>query len=107
MMDFLALLQQYIDPVAVLLAVIFTQLIKGVIPSPPGTASKWAVGPVVNRLLPYFPVAIGIGVIVIKDVWVCDGAKPMAYDDAIIKGMISGAAGAYLYRTAKVTLFGG
>jgi branched-subunit amino acid transport protein len=105
-MDFLAMLQQYVDPVAVLISIIVTQLIKGLIPSPEGQG-KWAVGPILNRFLPYIPVLMGILTIILKDVIVCNGAQPMAYDDAIIKGMISGAMGAYLYRTAKVTLFGG
>jgi hypothetical protein len=91
---------------AVLLSVILTQLFKAVIPSPDGSG-KWEVGPMVNRTLPFFPLGLGILMIIVKDVIIYPaGTTPMAYDDAIIKGMISGTAGAYLYRTAKVTLFG-
>jgi hypothetical protein len=104
-MDFLTLLQQYMSVEAVLIAIGLTQAIKYMLPTPEGQPRS-KVMPIVNRFLPFAPLIIATLTVIVKDHIVCNGAAPMAWDDAIIKGMISGFAAAYLYRTAQVSLFG-
>jgi hypothetical protein len=104
-MDFLALLQQYMSVEAVLIAIGLTQLIKFILPQDP-TKGKWSVAPVLNRFIPFLPLAIAILIVIMKDRIICDGTTPLAWDDTIIKGMISGFSASYLYRTTQVMVFG-
>jgi hypothetical protein len=105
-MDFLALLQQYMDGYAVLIAIGMTQLIKYFLPSIPGqepSTVKWSWA---RRIMPVLPIVLATAVVVIKECVVCPtGSTKMAWDDGIVKGLVSGFAAAYLYRTAKVMIF--
>lgn len=104
-MDFLTLLQGYMDGYAVVIAIGLTQLIKYILPSQTGEG-KWSVKKEINRIMPFVPLILAIAVVLIKDHFICNGQTPVPWDDAIIKGMISGFAAVYLYRTAKVTILG-
>ncbi len=60
-------------------------------------SSKW------YRVLPLFPLLIGTIVVIAKDgIW----SPTMKLDDSIVKGVVSGGAASYVFRTAKVVLFG-
>ena len=103
-MDFVTLISQYMDGYAVLISVALTQLVKRLMPTPPG-GSKWDdVTGWPYRLLPFVPLLFGVIVVMFKDAWV---SPTMKWDDALVKGLVSGIAASYLYRTAKVTIFGG
>lgn len=103
-MDIISLLVQYMDPYAVVIAFGFTEFIKRLLPTPPG-GSKWEdVQGWTYRILPFIPLVLGMMVVMFKDAWI---TPTMKWDDALVKGMISGIAASYLYRTAKVTIFGG
>lgn len=103
-MDFVSLLSQYMDAYAVILGIGITQAIKYFLPD--GKGGKWSVTPFMNRFLPFNPLIVGVLTVLTRDVWCLNGSAPLAYDEAVIKGLISGIASAYLYRTAKVTIFG-
>ncbi len=99
--DFVTLLLQTMNPLAVILAVAFTQGIKYLFPGPvPGERSTETVsGTVYNRILPFVPVVIGL-IVVLFERW----GQPIA--QSLVQGIVSGIAAAYFYRTWKVTIFG-
>ncbi len=103
-MDILSLLTQYMDPYAVLIALAATQALKRLLPTPPG-GSKWEdVAGWPYRILPFFPLLVGMIVVLFKDAWI---SPSMKWDDGLVKGLVSGIAASYAYRTVKVTIFGG
>ena len=102
-MDILSLLSQYMDGYAVLIALAATQFLKRILPTPTG-GSKWDVAGWPYRLLPFVPLLVGVLVVVFKDALV---SPTMSWDDALVKGLVSGIAASYAYRTVKVTIFGG
>ncbi len=100
-MDILDLLKAYIDVGAVLLGVAVTQFIKWLLPTPIG-GKTFDVSPFANKFLPAVPLIVGAVTVIIKDgAW----TPTMRLDEAIVKGLVSGAVAAYLYRTAKVLFF--
>lgn len=101
-MEFLDLLLKVIDTPALVLAVVLTQLLRWLLPTPTG-GTKFDVNPKLYRLLPLLPLFIATVVVIVKDgIW----TPTMKLDDSIVKGIVSGAAASYVYRTAKVVLFG-
>jgi len=101
-MEFMEMLLQVIDIPAVVLAVVLTQLFRYLLPTPKGGA-KFDVNPKLYRWLPILPLIIATVTVIVKDgVW----TPTMKLDDSIVKGIVSGAASSYLFRTAKVILFG-
>jgi hypothetical protein len=102
-MDFLSLLSGYIDIGGVLLGIILTQFVRYLLPTPKDAGSKFDVGPLAYRILPVLPLIIGALTVVIKDGLVSPTLK---IDEAIVKGLVSGGAAAYLFRTAKVIIWG-
>ena len=102
-MDFWTLISQYMDGYAVIIALAATQVLKRFLPSPTG-GSKWDVIGWSYRILPFVPVLVGIMVVMFKDVLI---SPTMGWDDALVKGLVSGIAASYAYRTVKVSIFGG
>jgi len=101
-MEFLEMLMQLVDLPAVVLSVGITQFVRWKLPSPEG-GGKFDINPKLYRLLPLLPLIIATIVVIIKDGIF---TPTMALDDSIVKGVLSGMAAAYFYRTAKVMIFG-
>ena len=103
-MGFWELASRYMDGYAVIIALAFTQLLKRFLPTPPD-GNKWndVVG-WAYRILPFVPVLVGVAVVIFKDVLF---TPTMKWDDGLVKGVVSGIAAAYAYRTVKVAIFGG
>jgi hypothetical protein len=97
------MLKAYLDAGAIALGLFLTQVIKGLLPTPAG-GKKFDVGPIATRILPAIPVLIGAATVVVKDGWI---TPTMTLDEAVVKGLVSGAVAAYLFRTGKVSVFGG
>ena len=105
-MDYLAIIQQYINIKAVVVAIVLTQIIKYFLPSEPKEILTWLdkfsvrQGPILNRFLPILPVLIAFVVTYFLE-------KDSAYtmEDAI-HGISSGAFAGYTYRTTKTLIFG-
>jgi len=97
------MLSGYVDVGSVLLGIILTQLIRYLLTTPKGSPSKFDVGPVAYRFLPFFPLFIGAATVILKDGII---TPTIALDEAIVKGFISGACASYLYRMVRVTIFG-
>jgi len=99
--DVLPIVQQFINVKAVGLAVILTQFVKYLLPSPSGErtaeliAGKWY-----TRAMPFLPLAIGIVYCTLVE------RTATAMEDSI-RGIFTGSTAAYAYRTAKVSIFGG
>lgn len=103
-MDFWSLISQYMDGYAVLIALAFTQILKRLLPTPPA-GNKWEdVMGWYYRILPFVPLLIGVLVVMFKDAWI---TPTMKWDEALVKGIVSGIAASYAYRTVKVAIFGG
>ena len=104
-MDYIQIIQQYVNMKAVLVAVIVTQIIKYYLPSPPATPSgerttEVEAGRWWTRLMPFSPILIGM-----LFCYVLELDAKFTFDDGV-KGFMSGALASYLYRTTRVTLFG-
>ena len=106
-MDYLAIIQQFVNMKAVVASVIITQIIKYYLPSPaslmlkPGEhTAEVEPGKWWTRLLPFAPILIGMGFC-----YFLERDTQYTFDDSV-KGFMSGALGSYLYRTTKVSLFG-
>ncbi len=105
-MDYIALIQQYINMKAVLFAIAGTSIFRFLWPSPPKEIVTWfdrftvREGPVINRLLPVLPVVIA---------FVCtyyfEQDSRYTMDDAF-RGIMSGTFAAYTYKTVKTLIFG-
>lgn len=100
-MNFSTLFSQiaaFVDPIVVFITMVITEVIKRLIPNEGvvGTSSvpKW-----VNRLMPITPLILGMLLICVK-------GKCLPNVDIMIKGLVSGAVAAYLYRTYKVMILG-
>lgn len=98
---FVSLLFQSMDPLAVIVAIALTQLVKILLPSPiPGDRSTETVGgSLSNRILPFVPVLIGCTAVFLQH-W----GQP--FRQSLVQGIVSGIAAAYFYRAWKVTIFG-
>jgi len=101
--SFLEVLFKYMDPIAAIIAVGFTQLIRYFLPTPEG-GSKFDVTDKIYRFLPISPILWAMLVVFFRLVWI--DAKPLPIDEAICKGLVSGFAAAYFYRTVKILIFG-
>ena len=106
-MDYLAIIQGFVNMKAVVAAVMLTQVVKYYLPTPPeGTfapgerTTDTEPGRWWTRILPFCPILIGMGFC-----YFLERHTQYTFDDAV-KGFMSGALGAYLYRTTKVTIFG-
>jgi len=99
--DILPIVQQFINVKAVGLAVILTQLVKYLLPSPGGgrtmeiIAGKWY-----TRAMPFLPLLIGILYCTLVE-------RTATTMENVIRGIFTGSTAAYSYRTAKVSIFGG
>ena len=100
---FIEVLLKYMDPIAAIIAVGFTQLIRYFLPTPKG-GGKFDVTDRIYRFLPISPILWGILVVFFRSVWI--DSNPLPIDEAICKGLVSGFAAAYFYRTVKVLIFG-
>jgi len=89
---------QYIDWLVVIVVLILTEAVKRLIPSG-GVIGTPDVPKWIGRLMPFLPLFLGVGSILVKEACVPTGA-------ILIKGFVSGGAAAYLYRTYKVTILG-
>ena len=100
--DFWSVIQQFVNIKAVLLAVIGTQAIKYLLPSPvKGEITSDVVrGSWTTRALPFVPVLIASVVTFLLEMDV------KYTQDDFVRGFMSGAFAAYLYRTTRVTIFG-
>jgi hypothetical protein len=101
-MELIEMLMQLVDLPAVVLSVGITQFVRWKMPSPEG-GGKFDINPKLYRLLPLLPLVIATIVVIVKD-GIFTPSMPL--EDSIIKGLLSGMAAAYLYRTAKVMIFG-
>ncbi len=105
-MDYIAVIQQYINIKAVIVAIVLTQIIKYFLPGPPKEIltvfDRFTVrsGPYLNRIVPVLPVLIAFVVTYFLE-------KDSAYtmEDAV-HGISSGAFAGYTYRTTKTLIFG-
>jgi hypothetical protein len=103
MESFLEILFKYMDPIAVIIAVGLTQLARYFLPTPDG-GSKFDVTDTFYKFLPVFPIVFALLAVFFRLVWI--DPNPLAMDEAICKGLISGFAAAYFYRTVKILVFG-
>ncbi len=92
-MDIWAMVQQYVDPLAVFISLLGTEIFRRYAP---GASTS---GKTVNRFLPVLPLFIGVAVTG------CMGSWSPAFP-CVIKGLVSGAAASYAYRTFKVVILG-
>lgn len=106
-MDLWALLSQYMDGYAVIIAFGITQLIRALLPTPDGAPKILGASFYVSgwgyRMLPFFPLLIASLVVIFKDTWI---TPTMSWDEALVKGLVSGIAASYVYRTVKIVIFG-
>jgi hypothetical protein len=103
MEQFIEVLLKYMDPIAVIIAVGITQLIRYFLPSPEG-GGKFDVTDKIYRFLPVSPILWAILAVFFRLVWI--DANPLPIDEAICKGLVSGFAAAYFYRAVKILIFG-
>lgn len=101
-MEIVTLLMQLVDLPAVLLAIGLTQLLRWKLPTPAG-GKKFDVAPWLYRWLPIVPLLFASMVVILKDGIYSPTLK---IDEAIVRGVLSGMAASYGYRTAKVMIFG-
>jgi len=106
-LDYLLIIQQFVNMKAVVAAVVLTQIIKYYLPAPTlmmlkegerttqVEAGKWW-----TRLLPFAPTLIGM-----VFCYFLERDTQYTFDDAV-KGFMSGALASYLYRTTKVSILG-
>ena len=100
--DIIPVAQQYVNVKAVALSVLMTQLVKYWLPSPCGARTAEVIaGTWYSRALPFLPIMIGI--------FFCTLVEPTTDTvmENTIRGIFTGAMGAYGYRTAKVSILGG
>jgi hypothetical protein len=100
---FLEVLLKYMDPIAAIIAVGITQLIRYFLPSPEG-GGKFDVTDKVYRFLPVSPILWAMLAVFFRLVWI--DTNPLPIDEAVCKGLVSGFAAAYFYRTVKILIFG-
>lgn len=99
--DVIPIVQQYVNIKGVALAVVLTQIVKYWMPSPqPFRTTEVISGSIYSRVLPFLPVLFGILYCTLIE------STATVMED-VIRGVFTGASGAYAYRTAKVTVFGG
>lgn len=101
--SFLEVLFKYMDPIAAIIAVGLTQLIRYFLPTPEG-GTKFDVTDKIYRFLPISPIMWAMFVVFFRLVWI--DPNPLPIDEAICKGLVSGFAAAYFYRTVKILIFG-
>jgi len=106
MMEFLGIMQQYVNFKAVLVAVIGTQVIKFFLPPvKKEVMTLWdrftvRSGPILTRSLPFIPVIIAM-----VFTYFLERDSSYTMDDGV-RGLVSGAFAAYTYRTTKTLIFG-
>lgn len=88
----------FIDPLVVFMVLVISEVIKRLIPAD-GVVGTSTLPPWVNRLMPMLPLVLGM-------VLICVKMKCLPNVDLMIKGLVSGAVAAYLYRTYKVMILG-
>lgn len=98
--DIIPIVQQNINIKCVALSIIMTQILKYALPSPDGKISAEVIaGQWTTRLLPAVPILISI--------LYCTLVEPVQTTmENIIRGIFTGAMGAWGYRTTKVSFFG-
>jgi hypothetical protein len=97
-MDFVALLQQYMDPYAVIIAIGFAALLIHFFPKLGESGTIW------NRLMPLVPLVVAVATVLFKDYWIV--SKTMTLGMAVVKGLCSGFAAVYFSRSFKVSFLG-
>ncbi len=105
MTNILAVIWAYVDPVVVGLVIVGMEVIKRALPTPEGAASKSEVSAGITRSLPLLALLLGIGFLYLKSHLGC--ATNVFLSVVLIKGILSGAIAAYIYRTYKVSILGG
>jgi len=100
--DIIAIVQQYVNVKAVVLAVAATQLIKYLLPGTDPTKRDCTTlpGTWYTRMMPVVPLLIGTAICVLIE------KKSAFMAEDVIRGMMSGILAAWVYRTTKVTIFG-
>jgi len=98
--DIVPIIKQFINGKGTILSIVLTQMLKYVLPSPDGKLSAEVIaGHWTTRLLPMFPILIGI--------MYCTLVEPeQTTMENVIRGIFTGAMGAWGYRTTKVSVFG-
>ena len=100
-MEFIDIVQQFVNVKAVGLAIFGVQGIKRLLPSPdPGKPWTVVSGTISTRLLPFLPLLIGFVVC-----YLLEADSKFTADNAV-RGIMSGVSASYGYRTTKVSIFG-
>ena len=103
-MDFLTLIQGVMDWIAVVVAIVFTQGFKYLLPSPFMEKSMETIpGHLGTRLLPFVPIIVGLAVVFLR--WKLAGGKE-TLDPVFVRGIMSGIAAGHFYKTWKVSIIG-
>ena len=98
--DILPIIQQFVNVKAVAMSIILTQMLKYLLPSPDKTLSAELIkGHWTTRLLPLAPIVIGIIYCTLVE-------RTATVMEDTIRGIFTGAMGAWGYRTTKVSVFG-
>jgi len=98
--DILPIISQFINPKAAALSIVLTQMIKYLLPSPDKSLSAEVIkGHWTTRLLPLAPIVIGIIYCTLVE-------RTATVMEDTIRGIFTGAMGAWGYRTTKVSVFG-
>ena len=98
--DILPIIQQFVNVKAVAMSIILTQMIKYLLSSPDKTLSAEVIkGHWTTRLLPLAPIVIGILYCTLVE-------RTATVMEDTIRGIFTGAMGAWGYRTTKVSVFG-
>src|SRR3990170_165857 len=95
---FLATVQQFVDPVAVVFAMTVCWLIKQLLFKDAATGlTNLAPGNLLTRIFPAMPILLAVGYVIVT------GYHSYAGNVLASKGIVSGAMAGYLNRTWKVT----
>ena len=99
-MELWAMIQQFVNIPATIIAVVITQGIKWVLPSPdPNKLFAIVPGSLTTRIMPLCPIILGVVF--------CFVIEKGFTQQIAIRGVMSGIFSAYLYRTTQVSIFGG
>ena len=103
-MDFLTLIQGVMDWIAVVVAIVATQGVKYMLPSPNGERTAEVIsGYIGTRFLPFVPIFVGLAVVFLR--WKFAGGKE-GLDPVFVRGIMSGIAAGHFYKTWKVSIIG-
>lgn len=92
-MDIWAMIQQYVDPLTVFVALLVTELVRRFVPGATET------GKPVNRVMPFVPLIVGMVALGVQS----PSWYPLTW---AMKGLVSGAFASYIYRAFKVVILG-